>query len=158
MDKQDKHESAPIEGTLRLRKTGQNGADPSHDRRRKPIRPGGVGAKPIKKAPPVVRSASESAGVRLSKIMAERGICSRREADQLIERGWVFVDGVRITALGTRIQPEAQITLAPEAHQRQEARVTILLHKPVGYVSGQPEPGYVPAVTLIGPGKSHRRV
>src|SRR5690606_39810864 len=38
-------------------------------------------------------------GVRLSKIMAERGICSRREADEFIERGWVFVDGKRVSEL-----------------------------------------------------------
>lgn len=89
-------------------------------------------------------------GVRLSKVMAERGICSRREADELIERGWVFVDGKRVSELGVRIDPAAGITLAPEAKREQAQRVTILLHKPVGYVSGQPEPGYEPAVSLIG--------
>lgn len=90
-------------------------------------------------------------GVRLSKIMAERGLCSRREADGFIERGWVFVDGQRISELGTRINPEAEVWLAPEAAQRQNTQVTILLHKPIGYVSGQPEPGFEPAVALIGP-------
>jgi 23S rRNA pseudouridine2604 synthase len=89
-------------------------------------------------------------GIRLSKIMAERGICSRREADEFIERGWVFVDGKRVSELGVRIDPDARITLAAEATRTQQQRVTILLHKPVGYVSGQPEPGYAPAVSLIG--------
>lgn len=89
-------------------------------------------------------------GVRLSKVMAERGICSRREADEFIERGWVFVDGKRVSELGIRIDPDARIDLAPEATRTQRQRVTILLHKPVGYVSGQPEPGYAPAVSLIG--------
>ena len=89
-------------------------------------------------------------GVRLSKVMAERGICSRREADEFIERGWVFVDGRRVSELGVRIDPDARITLAAEATRTQQQRVTILLHKPVGYVSGQPEPGYAPAVSLIG--------
>lgn len=88
-------------------------------------------------------------GVRLSKIMAERGLCSRREADQIIERGWVSVDGRRVSQLGIRISPDAVVELAPEATARQAAQVTILLHKPVGYVSGQPEPEHVPAVTLI---------
>ncbi|TAH46854.1 MAG: rRNA pseudouridine synthase [Betaproteobacteria bacterium] len=95
--------------------------------------------------------AAAAEGVRLSKVMAERGICSRREADELIERGWVFVDGRRVSELGTRIDPSANITLAPEARREQAQRVTILLHKPVGYVSGQPEPGFEPAVSLIGP-------
>lgn len=104
--------------------------------------------------PPSAQAAVEAGpkpeGVRLSKVMAERGICSRREADEFIERGWVFVDGKRVSELGIRIHPDARIDLAPEAARTQRQRVTILLHKPVGYVSGQPEPGYVPAVSLIG--------
>lgn len=100
--------------------------------------------------PPLTERTSTAEGVRLSKVMADRGICSRREADELIERGWVFVDGKRVSELGTRIDPDARIALAPEAKQEQEQRVTILLHKPVGYVSGQPEPGYQPAMALIG--------
>ena len=90
-------------------------------------------------------------GVRLSKLMAERGLCSRREADEFIERGWVFVDGRRVSELGVRVGQDARVTLAPEATRTQQQRATILLHKPVGYVSGQPEPGYSPAVSLIGP-------
>jgi len=90
-------------------------------------------------------------GVRLSKVMAERGLCSRREADAIIERGWVFVDGQRVSELGIRIDPNAEITLAAQAKRQQAEQVTILLHKPVGYVSGQPEPGFEPAVSLIGP-------
>ena len=90
-------------------------------------------------------------GVRLSKLMSERGICSRREADAYIERGLVFVDGQRIAELGTRVDPGCEIHLAQQAQKDQRQRVTILLHKPVGYVSGQPEPGYKPAVVLIRP-------
>lgn len=90
-------------------------------------------------------------GVRLSKLMAERGLCSRREADWIIERGWVFVDGRRVSELGVRVSPDVGIELAPEAARRQAERVTILLHKPVGYVSGQAEDGHEPAVVLIGP-------
>ncbi len=88
-------------------------------------------------------------GVRLSKVMSERGICSRREADLWIERGWVFVAGERLTQLGTRIDPAAEITISKEAQVNQAKQVTILLNKPVGYVSGQPEPGSTPAVTLV---------
>ena len=86
---------------------------------------------------------------RLSKIMAQRGLCSRREADRYIERGLVFVDGVRITELGTKISPDAQVELSQEGLARQQTQVTILLNKPVGYVSGQPEDGYKPAASLI---------
>lgn len=87
--------------------------------------------------------------VRVSKLMSQQGICSRREADSYIERGWVLVDGVPVTELGTRIFPNQKITLAKQAQSRQEASVTILLNKPVGYVSAQPEKGYLPAVTLV---------
>jgi 23S rRNA pseudouridine2604 synthase len=89
--------------------------------------------------------------VRVSKLMSEQGICSRREADSYIERGWVLVDGVPVTELGTRIYPSQKITLAKAAQSRQDAAVTILLNKPVGYVSAQPEKGYQPAIVLITP-------
>jgi 23S rRNA pseudouridine2604 synthase len=89
--------------------------------------------------------------VRLSKLMAERGLCSRREADSFIERGWVLVDGEACQQLGTKVSPEVEITLAPEAKRQQSALVTIILNKPIGYVSAQPEPGYEPAIKLITP-------
>ncbi|MDR3157728.1 MAG: rRNA pseudouridine synthase [Zoogloeaceae bacterium] len=94
-------------------------------------------------------SAVPPSGIRISKLLAERGLCSRREADRYIERGQVFVDGVRVTELGTRAAPDARITLDKAAKQTQARQVTILLHKPVGFVSGQPEPGYKPAILLI---------
>ena len=89
--------------------------------------------------------------IRVSKLMSEQGICSRREADSYIERGWVLVDGEPVTELGTRIFPNQKITLAKEARSRQDASVTILLNKPIGYVSAQAEKGYQPAITLITP-------
>lgn len=88
---------------------------------------------------------------RLSKLMAQRGLCSRREADVYIERGWVFVDGERVSTLGTKIDPSQIITLDKRAASAQAERVTILLHKPVGYVSAQAEDGYPPAIELIKP-------
>ena len=98
-----------------------------------------------------VRQAPLDAGVRVAKLMAERGLCSRREADVYIERGWVFVDGQRVTELGTRVQPSANISLDKQARASQARQMTVLLHKPVGFVSGQPEPGFRPAVSLIVP-------
>jgi 23S rRNA pseudouridine2604 synthase len=88
--------------------------------------------------------------VRISKLMAERGLCSRREADSYIERGWVKVDGV-VATLGERALPSQNITLERAAAAQQTSRVTILIHKPLGYVSGQAEDGYTPAVALINP-------
>ena len=124
----------------------------SERRRSDAPRPAAPGADRAPQAPraSAPADAPPPEGIRLSKIMAERCICSRREADEFIERGWVFVDGKRVSELGVRIDPDARITLAAEATRTQQQRVTILLHKPVGYVSGQPEPGYAPAVSLIG--------
>lgn len=87
--------------------------------------------------------------IRLSKLMSEQGLCSRREADEYIARGWVKVDGAIVSELGSKILPTQKITLEKAAQARQQERVTILLHKPVGYVSGQAEQGYKPAILLI---------
>lgn len=95
-------------------------------------------------------------GVRIAKLMAERGLCSRRDADEYIVRGWVFVEGRRVSELGTRAHPDAVITLDRQAQANQQSRLTILLNKPAGYVSGQPEPGCKPAVTLIRPETQYR--
>lgn len=89
--------------------------------------------------------------IRLSKLMSERGLCSRREADVYIERGWVYVDGEQIKVLGTRVDPDQVITLTKSAENQQNDQVTVLLNKPIGYVSAQPEKGYQAAVTLILP-------
>ena len=86
---------------------------------------------------------------RLSKIMASRGLCSRREADRYIERGWVRVDGKVVSELGSRVAPDAVIELAEAGRKRQAARTTFLLNKPIGYVSAQPEDGHRPAAVLL---------
>ncbi len=88
---------------------------------------------------------------RLSKLMGERGLCSRREADDWIANGWVRVDGAVVDTLGARVRPDAVIEVAEAARRHQGGRVTVLLHKPVGYVSGQAEDGHVPAYTLVRP-------
>jgi 23S rRNA pseudouridine2604 synthase len=87
--------------------------------------------------------------VRLSKLMAQRGLCSRREADAFIEQGLVSVNGVVIDRLGTKVAPDVDIMLASQAVKKQKELITIILNKPVGYVSAQPEPGYIPAIKLI---------
>ena len=73
--------------------------------------------------------------IRLSKRMAELGLCSRREADSYIEKGWVEVDGEIVSELGSKVYPDQLITLRSAAQNTQQQRVTILLNKPIGYVS-----------------------
>jgi 23S rRNA pseudouridine2604 synthase len=87
--------------------------------------------------------------VRLSKRMSELGLCSRREADEWIARGWVRVDGAVISELGSKVLPHQRISVERQASAQQARRVTVLINKPVGYVSGQAEDGYKPAVTLV---------
>jgi 23S rRNA pseudouridine2604 synthase len=79
------------------------------------------------------------------------GLCSRREADEWIAKGWVRVDGKVVSELGTKVYPSQKVTVERQAAAEQARRVTILINKPVGYVSGQAEDGYQPAVVLIKP-------
>ncbi|MCB1901406.1 pseudouridine synthase [Cognatazoarcus halotolerans] len=88
---------------------------------------------------------------RLSKVLSERGICSRREADDWIENGWVRVDGEVIDTLGSRVRSDAFIEIHDDAMRSQAELVTILVNKPIGYVSGQAEDGYEPASVLVQP-------
>lgn len=92
---------------------------------------------------------------RIAKVMAHQGLCSRREAEEYILRGWVRVDGVVVTECGTKITPNQVITLDMAARKTQAERVTILINKPIGYVSAQAENGYQPAVTLITAANQH---
>ena len=102
----------------------------------------------------VPRAAADDSGAvattRLNKRMAELGLCSRREADAWIEQGWVRVNG-QVAGMGMQVTPADRIAVDKAAQQQQQQQVTIVLHKPVGYVSGQAEDGHPPAVTLIQP-------
>jgi 23S rRNA pseudouridine2604 synthase len=103
------------------------------------------------KPPSTSRATAPADGkIRVSKLLAERGFCSRREADSYIEQGLVLVDGQVVTELGTRASPEQKIELAPGATRQQERRLTLILNKPVGFVSHADDEGdYSPAASLI---------
>ena len=83
--------------------------------------------------------------------MSDRGLCSRREADVYIASGQVMVNGEVVSTLGTKVPLDVEITLKNQAQTKQEGKVTIILNKPVGYVSTQPEKDYVAAIELIRP-------
>ena len=105
----------------------------------------------VRRVPREEALSSPSAGPatsRLNKRMAELGLCSRREADAWIEQGLVRVNG-QVAGMGMQVTPADRITVDKAAEQKQQQQVTILLHKPMGYVSGQAEDGHQPAVTLI---------
>ncbi len=88
--------------------------------------------------------------IRLSKRMSELGLASRREADEWIERGWVLVDGAQ-AILGLKVLPHQTITIDARARAQQARRITVMLNKPVGFVSAQAEGGHRPASVLVTP-------
>jgi 23S rRNA pseudouridine2604 synthase len=95
--------------------------------------------------------------VRISKLLSEQGLCSRREADLYIEQGLVTVDGVVVSELGSRAYPTQKIELKKEAKRVQDSRITIILHKPIGFISHRDEDKeYAPAVSLVTPERFFR--
>jgi len=87
--------------------------------------------------------------IRINKLLSERGICSRREADKLIEQGLVSLNGVVVTEQGTKALRTDLVEVASVAQDAQEQKATIMLHKPLGVVSNLPEDGYTEACELI---------
>jgi len=86
---------------------------------------------------------------RVAKIMAQRGMCSRREAERLIEVGSVQVNGVVMREQGCKAPYDAEIILNAHGSRRLAAHTTVVLHKPVGIVSTQPEEHQTAAWTLL---------
>lgn len=84
---------------------------------------------------------------RVNKWLAQAGVCSRREAEELIAQGRVRIDGTLVSDPGRKIAPGETLELADDAPL--EAKLTCVLHKPVGFVSAQPEPGQTPAARLL---------
>ena len=112
-----------------------------------PQRPSSSSLRPP--APRLVAALDPAEPVRLNKRMAELGLCSRREADVFIAQGLVLVDGATVATAGSRVLRSQIIALEPSAQQSQAEQATVLLHKPVGYVSGQAEHGYPHAIELV---------
>jgi 23S rRNA pseudouridine2604 synthase len=119
---------------------------------RPPARPEPGGPRTVAPAPAPL---PHTEGIRLSKHLASTGASSRREADDWIEAGWVRVDG-RMAVLGQRVLPHHRIEIDAAAREQQARRITILLHKPIGYVSGQAEDGHEPAALLVTPANHWR--
>ena len=90
-----------------------------------------------------------AAPVRIAKLMSQRGMCSRREAERLIAAGSVVVDGEVVREQGTKADPGADIRIEGPGANWMARKVTVVLNKPVGVVSTQPEGDQVPAWTLL---------
>jgi 23S rRNA pseudouridine2604 synthase len=86
---------------------------------------------------------------RVNRWLAQSGVCSRREAEALIAEGLVSIDGEVVEDVGRKIAPGQTLVLADKASEGLANALTVLIHKPVGVVSAQPEPGQVPAIRLL---------
>src|SRR3569833_584569 len=91
------------------------------------------------------RRYDEAEPQRINRWLGQSGVCSRREAEGLIAQGLVSIDGETVTDPGRKILPGQTLVLSDGAKDRLDAQLTVVLHKPVDYVSAQPEPGQIPA-------------
>ena len=114
----------------------------------RPAADGSDRAIPVKRAEVQVNQDDRPGAVRINKRMADEGMCSRREADEWVDNGWVRVNG-EVAVMGQMVVPADKITVDQQAQDRQNQLVTILMHKPMGYVSGQAEDGHEPAAVLF---------
>jgi 23S rRNA pseudouridine2604 synthase len=94
--------------------------------------------------------------VRLAKRVVEIAACSRSEAVQYIEGGWVSVDDVVVEEPGLRVLPTQQVTLSPKASLVQMDPATILLNKPAGMTLDAAYAS-ISAATLFAEDRSGRR-
>ena len=96
---------------------------------------------------PAQQALYDAEGIRLSKVLANAGMGSRRDCEALIAEGRVVVDDVRITELGLRIKPEKhQILVDGIQITKYHDHITIALHKPSGVVSTADDPMGRPTV------------
>jgi 23S rRNA pseudouridine2604 synthase len=86
---------------------------------------------------------------RVNKWLAQAGVCSRREAEALIAGGQVRIDGELVSDVGRKIMAGQTLVLAERASAQLDAQVSVVIHKPVGLVSSQPEGDQVPAIRLV---------
>jgi 23S rRNA pseudouridine2605 synthase len=81
----------------------------------------------------------EPEGIRLNKYIANSGVCSRREADELIKAGVVKVNGVIVSALGSKVMPGDKVQYGDQTLSNERKRY-LLLNKQKGYVTTTKDP------------------
>lgn len=95
--------------------------------------------------------------VRLNKFIAASGICSRREADDLIAAGLISVNGKSVTTLGTKIKPGDEVKYNGE-RIRNERKVYLLLNKPKDFVTTTRDPRERKTVMTLIKHACHERI
>lgn len=87
--------------------------------------------------------------VRLNKLMADRGLCSRREADKFIEAGQVLINSKEVAQVGQKVFPDVSLEIQQAAQEKLKERFVVIMNKPIGVVSNLPEPGQQTASDLL---------
>jgi 23S rRNA pseudouridine2605 synthase len=77
--------------------------------------------------------------IRLNKFIANSGVCSRREADELIKMGLISVNGVTITEMGYKVKPTDEVR-HEDKKLKAEKPVYVLLNKPKGFITTTDDP------------------
>ncbi len=133
--------------------TGEGGTKPLEERR---VRSQGSGkgksslktSRPGTKKPKRPSDNNTSDQVRLNKYIAAAGICSRREADELISAGLITVNGKSVTAMGSKVNPGDEVKYNGE-RIRTERKVYLVLNKPKDYVTTTDDPKERKTVMLL---------
>jgi len=112
--------------------------DDRPERKENERRGGGGGFKRREKDPLYDRPKA-TGQIRLNKYLADSGICSRREADDLILAGAVSVNGVVVTELGTKVNTTDKVVYGGETLNREKLRY-VLLNKPKGVITTSDDP------------------
>ena len=84
---------------------------------------------------------------RVNKWLASEGVCSRREAEELIANGLVSIDGAVVAEPGRKIERGQTIEVADA--RGAPAKISVAINKPIGFVSSQPEGDQVPAARVL---------
>ncbi len=93
----------------------------------------------FKKRRTISKSSPSDNLIRINKYLADAGVCSRREADRLIESGVVKVNGEVITQLGTKISPSDKVQYGGQTLKREKLQY-LLLNKPKGFITTVDDP------------------
>ncbi|MCK9400247.1 MAG: rRNA pseudouridine synthase [Bacteroidales bacterium] len=112
----------------------------SHFKKERPYSPSAPGKKyATRSGIPIKAIKGEPEGIRLNKYIANSGVCSRREADELIKAGVVKVNGEVVSALGSKVMPGDKVQYGDQTLSNEKKRY-LLLNKQKGYVTTTKDP------------------
>ena len=138
MSRSDAPKKGSKSGGKRPLLTGESGTQPLNEKRKRPV------------AKKTSQGTGKKSGdqIRLNKYIASAGICSRREADQLISAGLISINGKLVTELGSKVNPGDEVRYNGE-RIRTERKMYLLLNKPKDYVTTTDDPKERKTVMLL---------